>query len=103
MQRSSRRRLRARWVLRPAGATGGWCYDLSCSMHQEHTAIDLQEPFWTSYWSRVRHVGAAGDQQAQMVPLTNCMTALLSAVCRYPHLKQQGRCMVHKREAPEGQ
>jgi hypothetical protein len=25
------------------------------------------------------------------------------ATCRYPHLKKQGRYVVHKREAPEGE
>lgn len=30
----------------------------------------------------------------------NVITSLLA---RYPHLKEQGRCMVHKREPPEGE
>jgi hypothetical protein len=28
---------------------------------------------------------------------------LLACAPRYPHLKKQGRCVAHKREAPEGE
>jgi len=34
---------------------------------------------------------------------TQCLMCYAAVSARYPHLKQQGRCVVHKREAPEGE
>lgn len=34
---------------------------------------------------------------------TQWLVCYAAVSARYPHLKQQGRCVVHKREAPEGE